>query len=107
MKRPETRNKNRLNKSKFLNITLFEKREKEKLNYEQFKIMKNFYTTQITTNTLESPYLTTQTTMPSSTRIHSTIQKKTKNYIKTRNINSNILEKKLYNRNTIFNNRFK
>ena len=94
MKRPETRNKNRLNKSKFLNITLFEKREKEKLNYEQFKTMTNFYTTQYTTNTSELPYLTTQTTMPSSTRTHSTIQKKkSKNYIKTRNINTNILDK--------------
>ena len=76
MKRPETRNKNRLNNSKFLNVTLFEKREKEKLNNEQFKTMTNFYTTQYTTNISELPYLTTQTTMPSSTRTYSTIQKK-------------------------------
>ena len=61
MKRPETRNKNRLNNSKFLNVTLFEKREKEKLNNEQFKTMTNFYTTQYTTNISELPYLTTQT----------------------------------------------
>ncbi len=94
MKRPETRNKNRLNNSKFLNVTLFEKREKEKLNNEQFKTMTNFYTTQYTTNISELPYLTTQTTMPSSTRTYSTIQKKkTKNYIKTRNFNTNILDK--------------
>ena len=93
MKRPVTRNRNKLNKSKFLNITLFEKREQEKLNYEQFKTMTNFYTTQYTTNISELPYLTTQTTMPSSTRTYSTIKKKkTKNLIKTRNINQNFLD---------------
>ena len=37
MKRPETSNKNILNKSKFLNIILFEKGEKEKLIMNNLK----------------------------------------------------------------------
>ena len=65
MKRIET-SLTRRNRTKFLNKTLFERREKERLNSGFLKTETNFNTTQYTRNTLEFPYLTTQTTLPTT-----------------------------------------
>ena len=53
----------RRNRTKFLNKTLFERREKERLKSGFLKTETNFNITQSTRNTLEFPYLTTQTTL--------------------------------------------
>ena len=70
MKRIET-SLTRRNRTKFLNKTLFERREKERLNSGFLKTETNFNTTQYTRNTLEFPYLTTQTTLPTTERPYS------------------------------------
>ncbi len=61
----------RRNRRKFLNKTLFERREKERLNSGFLKTETNFNRTQYTRNTLEFPYLTTQTTLPTTERPYS------------------------------------
>ena len=61
----------RRNRRKFLNKTLFERREKERLKSGFLKPETNFNITQYTRNTLEFPYLTTQTTLPTTERPYS------------------------------------
>ena len=87
MKRVETASTRR-NRSKFLNTTLFERREKERLNSGFLRTQTNFNTTQYTRNTFEFPYLTTQTTLPTTERAYSKRKRKLNKFIYSRNLDS-------------------
>ena len=87
MKRIET-SLTRRNRTKFLNKTLFERREKERLNSGFLRTQTNFNTTQYTRNTFEFPYLTTQTTLPTTERAYSKRKRKLNKFIYSRNLDS-------------------
>ena len=93
MKRLKTA-KNRSKKSKFLNVELFERREKERIKSGNLKTRTTFNTTQYTKNLSELPNVTTQnSTFSSIIRPYTSKSKNRniKNYFNSKDLNLNSL----------------
>ena len=88
MKRLKTAS-TRTNKSKFLNVELFERREKERIKSGNLKTRTTFNTTQYTKNLSEFPNVTTENSTFSTIRPHTSKNKKRNitNIINSRNLN--------------------
>ena len=79
MKRYATPKGKRINKWKFLNITLFNKREKERLNSEHLNTLTTMNTTNYTKTFKEFPFITTQSTFNTSIKKNKSKKKISRN----------------------------